>query len=100
MNKYPIIAPVYVEGDYYFFVDQFASLTGKKEAAVRMLITKGNTIRKLKSISFGGKPLILAKELEDFPFVVSGRSPEGKIRFEKFKLTKEGLIKTEYIIEK
>lgn len=90
---------ILVEGREYFFVDQFARLTDKKDATIRLLITKGNRIRKLKSINFGGKPLILASELFDFPFVTKGHPSYTMGDFaEKFYVENGELIKSEEIL--
>jgi len=75
-----------VNGKEWWFVHQFAKITGRKEQAIRVLISKGNLIRKLKTLDFGGKPLIAAEELFEFPFVMSGRQPDGMICYEQYVL--------------
>lgn len=67
---------VSVEGEDCWTVKQFSALTEKEPGTIRMLVSKGNRIRKLKTIRVAGKPFILANELFDFPFVINGR-PDG-----------------------
>jgi len=88
-----------VEGKDYWFINQFARLTDRKEGSIRVLVNKGNRIRRLKSISFGGKPLILATELFDFPFVTCGHPSKTMGDFvEKYYLEKGELLKSEEAI--
>jgi len=67
------VTTVNVEGEDCWTVKQFSVLTEKDPGTIRMLITKGNRLRKIKVIRVAGKPFILAKELFEFPFVVNGR---------------------------
>lgn len=83
---------ILVNGKDYWFVDQFSRLTGKRESTIRVLINKGNTIRSLKTYSFGNKPLIEAQELFEFPFVVNGRQPNGMVCFTKYYINNDGVL--------
>lgn len=65
-----------LNGEEYWTVQQFARLTEKEPGTIRVLISKGNRVRKLKTVSVAGKPFILASELFEFPFVITGR-PAG-----------------------
>lgn len=88
-----------IEGKDYWLVSQFAKLTNKKEQTIRLLISKGNRIRKLNHIHIGEKPFICAEELFEFPFVVPGR-PAGMGDFiEKFYLENGELIKNEELLK-
>jgi hypothetical protein len=66
--------PIEIEGSLYYTVKQFASITNRSEQSVRLLILKGNKIRKLLCVKFADKPFIPIDELTDFPFTVSGRN--------------------------
>lgn len=70
------VTPHTIEGEEYYTVKQFSQLTEKTEGTIRVLISKGNRIRKLKVHHIAGKPFILARELFEYPFVITGR-PAG-----------------------
>jgi hypothetical protein len=82
-----------IEGQDYFTVDQFSKLTNKSQQTIRVLILKGNRIRKLSSITIGGKPFIISTELFNFPFVTTGRPSPLGISVERFILGKDGHLK-------
>jgi hypothetical protein len=87
-------ATINIEGQDYFTVDQFSKLTNKSQQTIRVLILKGNRIRKLVSKSIGGKPFILSSELFEFPFVTTGRPSPLGIPVERFILDeKDGHLK-------
>jgi len=68
------LEPFEINGRLYFSVKQFAEITHRTEQSVRLLMLKGNKIRKLERKFFAQKPFIPAEELTDFPFTVSGRN--------------------------
>jgi hypothetical protein len=68
--------PIEINGDKYYSVKQFAHMTHRTEQSVRLLMLKGNKIRKLECHHFAGKPFIPVEELTDFPFTVAGRNQE------------------------
>jgi len=61
-----------VNGKVYFDVKTFAALTNRTTQAVYRLISKGNSVRKLKADHVLGKPMIPVSELAEFPFCSSG----------------------------
>jgi hypothetical protein len=59
----------------YYDVHTFAELTKRSEQSVRLLIGKGNRLRKhLESIKIGHTLLVPKIELTEFPFCCAGRS--------------------------
>lgn len=87
-----------VEGQDYFFIDQFARLTGRQVPHLRLLGSVGNSLRKLKTIQFGSRVLVLASELFDFPFVLCGHPTRGQARYvERFYMEKGELLKKETV---
>ena len=66
------IEPIEVNGELYYTLEQFATITGKTSGHIMRMITTGNRIRKLKSKSLLSKTMVLASELEDFPFIRRG----------------------------
>lgn len=86
-----------INGKEYWSVKQFAELSQRTEYTIRMMISKGNSIRKLQSINITGRRYVPVDELFEFPFIANGRPPEGGFYVERFYLdekTKE-LLKTE-----
>lgn len=65
-----------INDQLYYTVKDFAKLTNRTEQSVRLLISKGNRVRKLKVDYIAGKPLIPCEELTGFPFTTSGRGSE------------------------
>jgi hypothetical protein len=99
------IKAIEVNGVLYWTVRQFSKLTDYSEPRIRSLIYYGNCLRKLKSFSFGSnKPLIVARELFDFPFVLSGRPLkefENCVKVKKFYIEESGRLKSrEEVVEK
>lgn len=84
-----------INGEPYWTVAQFAILTNKKEQTIRYLILNGNRVRKLKAISIGGKPFVLASELFEYPFIVTGRPSKYGWGVVKYTLEKGELTQTE-----
>ena len=66
--------PIQIDGDLYHTIAQFAWITNRSESSVRLLISKGNRIRKLITRYFGGKPFVPRDELTGFPFTLPGRA--------------------------
>lgn len=87
-----------INGEDYWTVDQFSRLTGKKEGTIRVLISKGNRIRKLRTVHIAMKPFILAAEIFEFPFVITGRPSEEGDYVEKFVQEGEDLTIREEMI--
>jgi hypothetical protein len=67
------LEPVTVEGKRYYTMNQFAHIVNRGLPYVSKLITRGNAVRKLKSIKIENKPLIPIEEANDFPFVPRGK---------------------------
>lgn len=74
-----------VNGVEYYDVKTFAALTNRTSQAIYRLISKGNSLRKLKVDRILGKPMIPASELVEFPFCLSGPSA----RETEYHFTKE-----------
>lgn len=62
-----------INDEYYFTIKEFAQIIRKSEQNVRYLISKGNRIRKLKTVYIVQKPMIPINELTEFPFTMPGR---------------------------
>lgn len=58
----------------YYDLQTFADLTNRSAQAIRLLIAKGNRLRKLKHLKLGRMLLIEIQELTEFPFSCAGRS--------------------------
>lgn len=58
----------------YLTVKDFAVAINRSEGTVRRLMSVGNRIRRLKYIHLAGKPFILASEIFNYPFTLSGRN--------------------------
>lgn len=56
------------KGQTYLTVAEFAKLTGRFTNHIYVLITEGNSQRKLKTITLDGKYRIPESEIKDFPF--------------------------------
>jgi hypothetical protein len=92
------IKPTMINGEPYISINEFAFLTNHSEHSIRMLISKGNKIRKLKTLKlFGTARAIPLSELTEYPFTGAGRdcafvyhyTNEGKIRQGDFDAEKE-----------
>lgn len=70
------IKPTELNGELFYTVREFAIKTSRGEQSVRVLISKGNRIRKLRAKYFGGKPFVYAEEVHEFPFTVSGKNSD------------------------
>lgn len=93
MKEINSITPTNIDGDYYWTINQFAQLTGKTEGSIRMLLSRGNKIRKLCVKHFHNKPYIPYNELFDFHFVEKGRPTELGIYVSKcFCLTENNKL--------
>ena len=86
-----------INGEDYWLVNQFAKLTQRTEGSIRVLINKGNRIRKLKCIKFGGKPFIESEELFDFPFVICGQPSKIGTFVEQFYMESGQLLREEKV---
>ena len=67
------VESINIEGVEHFTIEDFAKIVGKSISAVRVMISRGNSIRKLKTEKYGGKPFIPISEVTDYPFPVPGR---------------------------
>lgn len=78
---------VLCEGKEYYPLPVFAAKTHRSIAAIRVLMFKGNQIRKLKYIEDPFlKYLIPVEEFTEFPFTTGGRFAQDKI----YHYTEEG----------
>ena len=94
-----------INNEEFWTVRQFSNLTDFTEPRVRSLIYYGNCIRKLEVFyPCSNKPLIPAKELFEFPFVLSGRplkEYENSLKVKRFYLNEENVLSSrEEIIER
>ena len=62
-----------INDEYYFTINDFASVVRKSAQNIRYLIAKGNRIRKLKTVYIVQRPMIPLSELTEFPFTMPGR---------------------------
>lgn len=88
---------VTIEGQEYLGVGQIADLTNRTVETIYALISRGNRIRKMKSILFFSRRLVPVEELFEFPFVICGRPCSIGIFAERFILQEDKLIREEYI---
>ena len=65
---------VEINNKKYLTVRDFARVISRSEPTVRRLMSSGNRFRKLKYIHLAGKPFILASEVFNYPFTLSGRN--------------------------
>lgn len=70
------VIPTEIDGVKVYTVRQFATIVERTDQTILNLISKGNKIRKLKAIKLGNKPYVLASELTEFPFTLSGKGDE------------------------
>jgi hypothetical protein len=86
-----IIIAYKIFGKDYYTVSQFSRLVNKTQNDIRVLICKGNSIRKLKAFRIENKVFIPASELVDFPFTSANLdvvyyNNEGYIDSERSKI--------------
>lgn len=62
-----------IQGKEYLTLKSFAKLVGRTEQAVRFLVNRGNSIRKLRAAKLNTSLYILASEVNRFPFTEPGR---------------------------
>lgn len=76
MNNKKLIVDHFITIDSkdYYSTEVFAEITCRSAQAIRLLVSKGNRVRKLKAITFGRNLMIEKSELVDFPFTCAGRS--------------------------
>lgn len=84
-----------INGVLYFDVKTFAKVTNSSEQRIRVLMSRGNTRRKLKCKRIAGKPLIPYTELTEFPFTTPGRKPEVYYYNEEGKIAEPSATPTE-----
>ena len=70
----PIELTYIISGERYFTVKHFAQVTMRSEINVRVLIWRGNRIRKLKCMHFDKKVFVPYSELTEFPFTLPGQN--------------------------
>ena len=63
------IEPTFINGEFYYTVSEFSELVGRDRAQIYMLFNQGNKIRTLRGVRVGNKPMILASEVTEFPFI-------------------------------
>lgn len=68
--------PIEYNGKMYYDVKGFSFMTNRATHTIYRLINQGNSIRKLKTERFLGRPIIPVEELTEFPFTAPG--PGGK----------------------
>ena len=80
------------EGIDYIHISEFAQATNRSLQAARVLIEKGNCIRKLKAFRDGSRLMVPIKEMYGFPFTCKGQGTSKEI----FHYTEDG---TRYLCE-
>ncbi len=75
-------AAIEINGEHLYSVPFFAELTRRDVQTIYSFIKTGNSIRKLRSRTYGGKPFVLASEYAEYPF--TGRGPNSKRRVSHF----------------
>lgn len=73
------LEPTLINGERYYTVKQFAKLVNRETSQIYMLFNQGNKIRQLRGIRVGNKPMILAEEVEDFPFDIRKARNESSV---------------------
>jgi hypothetical protein len=80
------INPIIINGIKYVTVREMSRIINKSDQMLYTLLSRGNAIRKMKSIKIAEKILIPLSELTDFPFTYCGKGnviyhydSEGKI---------------------
>lgn len=74
------------EGIDYIHISEFAQATNRSLQATRVLIEKGNCIRKLKAFRDGSRLMVPIKEMYGFPFTCKGQGTSKEI----FHYTEDG----------
>lgn len=95
MLKVIDIIPMEINGERYYTIKRFASITNKSAATIRNLTLKGNKIRVLKTIEIMDKLYIPASELIEYPFTIAGRA-----NLEVYHYNKEGKVSQIITLEK
>lgn len=67
------------EGIDYIHISEFAQATNRSLQSTRVLIEKGNSVRKLKAFRDGSRLMIPIKELYGFPFTCKGQGTSKEI---------------------
>lgn len=67
------------EGTDYVHISEFAQATNRSLQSTRVLVEKGNCIRKLKAFRDGSRLMIPIKELYGFPFTCKGQGTSKEI---------------------
>jgi hypothetical protein len=75
-----------IDGKKYYDISTFCALTNKTFSNIKSLITKGNKVRKLKSIRHLNKTFIDINELREYPYATSGHGTWHKIYYLNSKL--------------
>ena len=73
------ISPITISGVKYISVREMAILTNKSDQTIYNLISKGNTIRKMKSTKVGATVMIPYIEVIEFPFTNVGKNAKDNI---------------------
>lgn len=74
------IKAIDINGDSYYDIGTFAKIVHRDISYISYLVNRGNKIRCLKHIRIGSKPLILASEVDDFPFISNDKRRLGASR--------------------
>lgn len=66
-----------LNGEAYYDIGTFASIVGRDVSYISFLINRGNKVRPLRHIRIGSKPLIVASEVEEYPFDTRKHTKKG-----------------------
>ena len=67
------------EGIEYIHISEFAKATNRSLQSTRVLVEKGNSVRKLKAFRDGSRLMIPVAELYGFPFTCKGQGTSKEI---------------------
>lgn len=80
-NIFVAIKELSVGGKKYFTVSQMAAIINRSTQTVYALVSKGNIIRKMKSIKIADRVLIPVSELTQFPFTSCGMNNKETVYY-------------------
>jgi hypothetical protein len=97
----PLLKKYYhIDGNFYVTLREFSRITRKSPPFISILITKGNGIRKLKTMDIGKVKFIPIEEIVNFPFVRDRRQrKDGTTLIEKYVLVDGSLMIKQEILD-
>jgi hypothetical protein len=73
------ITTIKIDGTKYVTLKQLAQFLDKSSQTIFNLVSKGNVIRKMKSMKIGGTVFIPYSEIVEFPFTMPGSSARDNV---------------------